>query len=440
MISFVKVSPGKGGRFIHLPTGLSQYGFEMLNYGSRLFDSVTGTNATCSINGIRYGIVNGVVTQFAVNQPPIEDKGLRGCPAFTQLAKMTETLTDVNWKGFASATTISTPFMGANTHFIKEINIDGTPKKHTKYQDTAYTEIADKSIIGFSFIAKSSNRNIRVSLVTKANITVNVVDFSMSTGVSSAIMAGATASIISLGAGWYHCSCSVSCLSGTTTPILFIALLSGSSDLYIGDGISGAYIGQPTYINFGVNGTPFIPPYVPNNTGSSVSVVSEAATSTTGTSFDLDLPALSRLKTGLRGPNAQGHLEVVIESNVDSGWLPSGVDVILNILNTTQPTVIHPLSFRKGTDNVPLFRLSDGISVASVTPVPLSVGQTFRISLDYGTYTDGTQKMRLTVNDVRSSVVAFSGSFGSQDLRFFFGNTVHAGWIKDLKYYDRPRW
>jgi IS605 OrfB family transposase len=144
MISFVKVSPGKGGRFIHLPTGLSQYGFEMLNYGSRLFDSVTGTNATCSINGIRYGIVNGVVTQFAVNQPPIEDKGLRGCPAFTQLAKMTETLTDVNWKGFASATTISTPFMGANTHFIKEINIDGTPKKHTKYQDTAYTERANK--------------------------------------------------------------------------------------------------------------------------------------------------------------------------------------------------------------------------------------------------------------------------------------------------------
>lgn len=61
----------------------SPFGFHMLKKGNNLFDGVTGTTAACSISGARWGIVNGVVTQFAVNQTPVEDDGLRGCPAFT---------------------------------------------------------------------------------------------------------------------------------------------------------------------------------------------------------------------------------------------------------------------------------------------------------------------------------------------------------------------
>ena len=80
-------------------------------------------------------------------------------------------------------------------------------------------------------------------------------------------------------------------------------------------------------------------------------------------------------------------------------------------------------------------------TAAYLNQTSITRGQIIRLSVDFGTHSTG-QKMRTTVNGVKSSLVDFSGSFGSQDLRFFFGNTVHAGWIKkdSLKIYDRPRW
>ena len=112
----------------------------------------------------------------------------------------------------------------------------------------------------------------------------------------------------------------------------------------------------------------------------------------------------------------------------------------LNLFTTDNNNVGGGLYYWKNSSGVLSFRSSDNTNLAEITGVALTVGQTFKISIDYGTYTDGTQKMRITVNGVKSSVVAFSGSFGAQDLRFFFGNTVHAGYIRNLSYSEKPVW
>ena len=66
------------------PTAEEEYAFKIhLTPGAFPYDEVTNVPASCSISGVRYGLVNGVVSSFASNMPPVEDAGLRGCPAFT---------------------------------------------------------------------------------------------------------------------------------------------------------------------------------------------------------------------------------------------------------------------------------------------------------------------------------------------------------------------
>ena len=304
--------------------------------GNSLKDVISQTGAAVSISGARWGIVNGVVAQFAANAPPVEDKGLRGCPAFTQYflnnqAPVTQSIT-----------------LAAGSYCLW---IEGT---------------GSATFNGLTATAGSPK-------------------------------------VFTLGSGFTG-NCTI---TGTVTKVM---------------------------LNRGLFPAPFTP-----TAGTTVSVVSEAATSTTGTSFDLDLPALSRLKAGLRGPLAQGHIKVEVESNVDSGWYTSATPLSLNIFSCNN--LPYTLRFRWGS-GLATIRMEDSSQVneSASTAMTIIVGQTIKISLDYGTYTDGTQKMRLTVNGVKSSVVAFSGSFGTQDLQFFYGNTVHAGWIKNVKYYERPRW
>lgn len=307
--------------------------------GNSLKDIISQTEATVSISGARWGIVNGVVAQFAANQPRIEDEGFGACPAFTQY------------------------FLNNQAPVTQSITL-----------------VAGSYCL---WIEGSGSATFNGLTATAGNPKV----FTFGSGFTG------------------NCT-----ISGTVTKVM---------------------------LNSGLFPAPFTP-----TAGTTVSVVSEAATATTGTSFDLDLSTLSRLKTGLRGPNAQGHIELEFESNVDSGWLPSGSSTFLNVFSVANNQLIGSLYFQKDSSGNLFCKLYDGTTFPFITLPTITVGQTFKISIDYGTYTDGSQKMRLTVNGVKSSVFAFSGSFGSQDLRFFYGNTVHAGWIKkdSLKYYERPIW
>lgn len=416
------------------PTAEEVYTFKMhLTPGTLPYDEVTNSKASCSISGARYGIVNGVVAQFAENVPPIEDKGLRGCPEFTQLAKYSEALTNAAWiKTNLLIPTIHEVFQGLNIWNLPE---NTTASVSHTISTTVFTDMADNSVCGMCFIAKYNGRKLYLDIKTKAG-TYPGARINLQTGVFEVTGASTVAhSITSQGNGYYLVFLAFNVGSGASNPYIFAQLYSTTTQ-YTGDGVSGVYLGQPTYINFGVNGAPFIPPYIPNNTGSSVSCVSETATSTTGTSFDLDAALMTRLKTALRGPNAQGHLELEFVSNFDSGWLANNTN--LNIFSVSNSNL--PLYYRKNTDGtITDWNLYDGTNDSNIVQ-SLSVGQIFKIALDYGTYTDGTQKMRLTVNGVKSNVVDFSGAFGTQDLRFFYGNTVHVGWIKNLSYSEKPLW
>ena len=517
--------------------------------GKNLFDKITKTVATSIISGIRYGIVGGVVTQFAANQPPIEDTGLRGCPAFTQLAKQSESLTDASWGRSNTLTPIASgTFEGSNVWFIAESTATGFHT--TLYQATALSGLSENSIVGFSFIFKSVNRKIYARIINKDNLYLTA-RINNETGVVETVSSGLSVNVQRLTDAFFRVFISASVGVGASTALGRIDICSNDQASYTGDGVSGIYLGHPTYINFGVSGVPFIPPYVPNNTSGSISVVSEAATATTGTSFDLDDAKLAKLKTALRGagvgPNlwgipgllapwvdngthyvcdgtnnnatvscagvlstgklydiefttgavtsgtlamlvggvnvfsgtpvasttykvrtstivtgtnitftnvnafigqirkdivvkevqAQGHLELEFVSNVNSMWLAN--NTIINIFSLNN-NYTQCLFFKKDSLGNNTVRVEDQANAAFLSLSP-AITQIYKIFLDFGTHSTG-QKMRITVNGVKSALTNFSGSFGIQDLKLFFGNTVHAGWIKkdSLKIGNKPKW
>ena len=406
--------------------------------GNTLFDGINGVPAVCSISGTRYGVVNGVVTQFAVNQPPIEDDGLRGCPAFTQLAKMSETLTDAVWTNARTVLSSAGTYNGSNRWKITE---DLNTNTHNFIQVTAFAAATDDNVLGVRLIAEYAGRHLAIFGKLRDNTIVVVCTINLITGVISNLRSGCYASVTNIATNAWDVFASFLPGTGANSPFLFWGLSKDDgSTIYGGDGVSGIYVSRPTFVNFGVNGIPFIPPYVPNNTSGSISVVSEAATSTTGTSYDLDNTLLARLKTALRGPNAKGHLELTFKSSVDSGWLTN--DSYINILSFNNvPGANGGVALRKTVGGVIFWYFTDPVPNNASIAASITIGQVFKMSFDWGTHSTG-QKMRATINGVKSAITNFSGSFGSQDLRFFFGNTVHAGWIvKDsLKISDRPQW
>lgn len=408
--------------------------------GNDFKDKVTGVPAVCSTPGTRYGIVNNIVTQFSVNQPPIEDDGLRGCPAFTQFCTYTESLT-TNWTPVNIAVVNNGLFQNQALNSLIENTSVNVIHGLTRPAFTA----PDDSVIGLRFVCGAiGSRMLQLKALLKTNSWVVLCRVNFASGTIININAATIATAITpLGQGLYDVFVAYRVGTGGTSPRTSPELYNGTSEIYTGDGVSGVYFCQPTYINFGVNAVPYVPPYIPNNTSGSISVVTEAATSTTGTSFDLDDVKLSRLKTALRGPNAQGHLELTFKSNVNSGQFPYASNNFDFGLLTNNDAIIGILFFRKAIVtglNLFIFRAS-ATEYAEVSVNDFSPGQIFKISLDWGPHSTSS-KMRLTVNGVKSSLANFSGSFGTQDLRFFFGNTVHAGWIvKDsFKIMDRPQW
>ena len=221
----------------------------------------------------------------------MEDNGLRGCPAWTQYFRETETIhTSSQWAKLNIGVLVEGQFKGKNVFKITETTAIGS---HS-LDHAAVGGFADMSIMGMTFYAKPNGRNVlTVNIVDKANTSLGVAKLDLSNGTIPYMRDGyfVAGHIDPDADGWLLCHVAFRIGSGSYAPqvklLLTESLLDGAW-YYTGDGVSGAYLSHASWCNFGVNGTPWIPPYVPNTTTSALSVVSEAGSTTNGTSFDLD--------------------------------------------------------------------------------------------------------------------------------------------------------
>ena len=199
------------------PTAEESYAFKLhLTPGTLPYDEATNVPASCSISGVRYGLVKGVVSSFASNVPPVEDKGLRGCPAFTQLAKMTETLTDASWnKSNIVTPVLANTFQGQNIWTLSE-NTSASVYHTLEPASALFSGIADNSVIGVCVVSKYKGRKIAITGRTKANAYLNG-RFNLQTGIIENTISVFT-SMKSLGDGYYLILMAFNVGTGATTP------------------------------------------------------------------------------------------------------------------------------------------------------------------------------------------------------------------------------
>lgn len=389
---------------------------------ANMVDMATGVGAVSSIPGTRYGIVNGVVTQFAADQPAIEDNGLRGCPAFTS-----------KWFPESIGSDVSHSIEDGWNKVTLIANSGGaTFVRHLAVPDPVVGEVSILQAV----IKKGPSRYIGFRARRTGGVATVAAVFDFNIGDFSVLNTHERLFVRNIAPDIYHIC--LRYVAPDTAGIYFgMALCSStgvenSTGLTIGDSVYFKSLTCTIGDNITALGTP--------NPASVVSYVGETATSTLGTSFDLDNAKLTALKTALRGPNAQGHLEMLFKSNFNSEQILAGTT--LNLLSVNNSLDIF-LAIRRASDGSMGVRIYDSTNfVTLLLPSGIAVGQTLKIIADWGYHPSGGLKMRLIVNGVQSTIANFSGSFGTQDLRFFFGNTLHAGWIvKDSFFISGvPQW
>jgi hypothetical protein len=94
----------------------------------------------------------------------------------------------------------------------------------------------------FSVYAKAAGRNFVALGITDSGSTVRISYFDLANGVTATVATGITASIVSIGNGWYRCAVTVAAAFAGSNLLRIYATNVGNNATYTGDGNSGVYI------------------------------------------------------------------------------------------------------------------------------------------------------------------------------------------------------
>jgi hypothetical protein len=287
---------------------------------------------------------------------------------------------------------------------------DGTLTGDKLVEDTSATNSHTlRSTISLSAVAhtltvyaKAAERSF-IRLVN-ASVTNGGAYFNLSTGALGTVGANATASITSVGNGWYRCAITVTAISGSNSIDIRLADADGG-DFYTGDGYKGAYL-WGAQLEAGAFATSYIP-----TTSATVTRSADAA-SMTGTNFS----SWYRADEGT----------VYSESNYVA--LPTVDKAVFNISDGTSSNSIQIYAGSNGGTR--LYVATNGSQVVNLTS-PAS------------TITAGTFYKQAGAYAVNNSIFSYNGTNTSVDTactipvvdRITLGNLN--GNVKKLAYYPK---
>jgi hypothetical protein len=357
---------------------------------------------------------SGTLTSASANTPRFDydpvtlaARGLLIEEQRTNLLTYSEQFDNAAWTKVAasiSANAVTAPD-GATT--ADKLVEDSTNAAHLVQRSNSVTS---GTAYTYSVFAKAGERTrIRVSggaAAFGANDAIFVLSNGTTTGVS-----GCTATIQSVGNGWYRCIWTATA-TATTTPNFFIYLDNGSTTSYQGDGTSGAYI-WGAQLEAGAFATSYIP-----TTTAQVTRIADSATMT-GTNFSSWYNAtegtLFAEAAAYRGGGATQRRIFVVDDGTANNRMTLRFDIT--------PTNV---AF---TDNV------SGVLVGNITSASTVVADTFYKNAgaykldDFAFGLSGT----LVGTDTSAAVPAVNAArIGCSST----GEQIN-GWIKRISYYPR---
>jgi hypothetical protein len=172
------------------------------------------------------------LTETRLNRPRV-DFSLGGCPNLllepqrTNLFAFSEQFDNASWnKGFSSITSNST-ISPSGVQNADTFLADGTNAPHNVAQSIS---VISGTTYSFSVYAKKNTNNFLQLTPLSTVFGVNVwANFDLNNGVVGSVGSSATASIQSVGNGWYRCSITGAALSTSSVFIALIIVSSASS-------------------------------------------------------------------------------------------------------------------------------------------------------------------------------------------------------------------
>jgi hypothetical protein len=177
------------------------------------------------------------VARFDHNPTTFESLGLLIEEQRTNLILQSETFS-TTWSATRSAITANTVVSPAGTLTADVLSGDTSSDPHFISQSVTTTATATT----FSIYAKAAGRNFVALQISDSTNTGQVTYFNLSTGAVGTIGTGITASMVSVGNGWYRCIATVAtAFAGSNPCIVAIADVDGSL-AYTGNGYFGIHI------------------------------------------------------------------------------------------------------------------------------------------------------------------------------------------------------
>jgi len=178
----------------------------------------------------------------------------------------------------------------------------------------------------FSVYAKAAGRNFVALGITDSGSTVRISYFDLANGVTATVATGITASIVSIGNGWYRCAVTVAAAFAGSNLLRIYATNVGNNATYTGDGNSGIYIYGAMLSN-----SASLDPYVPTPGAA------PSSTAYYGPRFDYDPVTL--LPRGLLVEEARTNLLTYSAEFDNAAWTKNNSTVTANATTSPDGTV-----------------------------------------------------------------------------------------------------
>jgi hypothetical protein len=176
---------------------------------------------------------SGLIESVPINEPRL-DYSLGSCPNIllepqrTNLALRSEEFDNVSWVKNASSVTANSAISPSGIQNADTLTADGTLNFHTIIQSGSATSGVTYT---HSIYAKKNTNNFIQLFGTGTIYTTSTIfaNFDLNLGVVGSVGAGATATITSVGNGWYRCTMTATATFTTTGGVIIPCLVSSAT-------------------------------------------------------------------------------------------------------------------------------------------------------------------------------------------------------------------